>query len=107
MTTLSKNLRYLMDIKYLSEIDLARLAKIPQPTIHHILSGFTKKPRRKTLETIANALSVSINELIGLEKLPTQKSSFEENLITEIKKIRKEIAELKVGLLEKKSLENY
>lgn len=102
MTTLSKNLRYLMNTKYLSEIDVARLAQIPQPTIHHILAGFTKKPRRKTLEAIANALSVSINDLTGLEKpILLQKTSSDEKLITEIKKLRKEIAALNIGLRKK------
>ena len=50
--------------------DLARLTNIPQPTLHHILSGATKNPRRKSLEALANFFSISTKQLIGEEPLP-------------------------------------
>ncbi|AUH71122.1 LexA family protein [Legionella sainthelensi] len=69
--TLSNNLQQLMRIHgNISVSELARLTGIPQPTIHHILTGSTKNPRKKALEELSRYFSVSINELIGQEPLP-------------------------------------
>ncbi len=54
----------------ISVSELARLTGIPQPTIHHILTGSTRNPRKKALEELSRYFSVSINELIGQEPLP-------------------------------------
>jgi len=50
--------------------ELARLARVPQPTLHHISKGKTKNPRRKSLEALACHFSVSVNQLLGIEPLP-------------------------------------
>jgi SOS-response transcriptional repressor LexA len=69
--TLSNNLQQLMRIHgNISVSELARLTGIPQPTIHHILSGSTRNPRKKALEELSRYFSVSINELTGQEPLP-------------------------------------
>lgn len=69
--TLSNNLQQLMRIHgNISVSELARLTGIPQPTIHHILTGSTKNPRKKALEELSRFFSVTINELIGQEPLP-------------------------------------
>lgn len=69
--TLSNNLQQLMRIHgNISVSELARLTGIPQPTIHHILTGSTRNPRKKALEELSCYFSVSINELIGQEPLP-------------------------------------
>lgn len=69
--TLSDNLEKLMQIHgNISVSDLARSAQLPQPTLHHILSGDTKNPRKKALETLANFFSVSTEQLLGNEPLP-------------------------------------
>ena len=69
--TLSNNLQQLMRIHgNISVSELARLTDIPQPTIHHILTGSTKKPRKKALEELSRYFSVSIEELTGQEPLP-------------------------------------
>ena len=69
--TLSSNLEQLMRIHgNLSVSDLARATNLPQPTLHHILSGSTKKPRKNALEGLANFFSVSIQQLIGKDPLP-------------------------------------
>ncbi|OGV36958.1 MAG: transcriptional regulator [Legionellales bacterium RIFCSPHIGHO2_12_FULL_35_11] len=49
----------------LSLSDLARETQIPQPTLHHIIEGKTKKPRRQALEALANFFSISIPQLTG------------------------------------------
>ena len=50
----------------LSLSDLARKIKVPQPTLHHILEGKTKKPRRRALEALAAFFSISVSQLIGV-----------------------------------------
>jgi len=68
---LNNNLQQLMRVHgNLSVSDLAKLVNIPQPTLHHILSGSTKSPRKKLLATLADFFSVSIKQLIGDEPLP-------------------------------------
>ena len=68
---LSTNLKQLMRIhENLSVSDLARETAIPQPTLHHILSGATQKPRKQLLETLANFFSVSTEQLLTKDKLP-------------------------------------
>ena len=69
--TLTDNLQQLMRIHgNLSVSDLSRLTNIPQPTLHHILSGATKKPRKQALEAVADFFSISIAQLLGEEPLP-------------------------------------
>ena len=69
--TLSNNLQQLMRIHgNISVSELARLADIPQPTIHHILTGSTKNPRKTALEKLSHFFSVSITQLMGQEQLP-------------------------------------
>ncbi|QDQ40267.1 helix-turn-helix domain-containing protein [Legionella geestiana] len=71
--TLSDNLQHLMRIHgNISVSELARLTMLPQPTVHHLLTGFTKNPRKKTLEALSQFFSVSIQQLLGEEALPTQ-----------------------------------
>lgn len=43
----------------LSESELSRQSKVPQPTINRILSGESSSPRRGTIEGLGKALSVS------------------------------------------------
>lgn len=70
--TLSNNLQQLMRIHGNTSVsELARLTGIPQPTIHHILTGSTKNPRKKALEELSRFFSISIEQLIGQEPLPT------------------------------------
>lgn len=70
--TLSNNLQQLMRIHGNTSVsELARLTGIPQPTIHHILTGATKNPRKKALEELSRFFSISIEQLIGQEPLPT------------------------------------
>lgn len=72
-TTISSNLRHLLTLHgELSLSELARQTQIPQPTLHHLLNGTTKKPRRGVLERLANFFSVSIPQLTGL--LPLDQS---------------------------------
>ena len=84
MTTqiLIENLQYLMSMHGdLSASELARKANVPQPTVHHILSGVTKNPRRQSLEALANFFSITISQLTGALPLnPTISTDLKESL---------------------------
>jgi transcriptional regulator with XRE-family HTH domain len=68
---LCSNLQQLMRIHgNLSVSDLARLTDVPQPTLHHILMGATRNPRKKSLEALSSFFSVSTEQLKGNEPLP-------------------------------------
>lgn len=51
--------------KGMSQNQLAKLCNVPQSVISDIESGKTKAPRIDTLQAIAAALGVTIDELIG------------------------------------------
>lgn len=57
--SLASRLRELLAEYVLSEAELGRRAGVPQPTIHRIINGDSKSPRRGTVEAIARALNVS------------------------------------------------
>jgi SOS-response transcriptional repressor LexA len=66
-TTIHDNLRYLLKLHdELTISELARQTQIPQPTLHHLLNGTTKRPRRRVLERLASFFSISIPQLTGL-----------------------------------------
>lgn len=70
-TIISNNLRHLLKMHdELSVTELARQTGIPQPTLHHLLNGLTKKPRRVVLEKLATFFALSISQLIGEFPLP-------------------------------------
>lgn len=70
--TLSENLKRLMRLHgNLTVSQLSRLTQIPQPTLHHILSGATKNPRKPLLEILANFFSISSKQLLGEISIPT------------------------------------
>ena len=49
----------------MSQNQLAKLCNVPQSVISDIESGKTKAPRIDTLQAIAAALGVTIDDLIG------------------------------------------
>jgi SOS-response transcriptional repressor LexA len=68
-------LRHLMDEIHISEAELARQTKIPQPTLHRILSGATTSPRGASLAPLAHFFSITINQLLGEDPLPKNRVS--------------------------------
>lgn len=64
ITALAKNLRLILDIRNLSEGDIAQALNIPVMTIRRLVSGETTDPRISTLKTIADYLNVSLDSLI-------------------------------------------
>jgi SOS-response transcriptional repressor LexA len=65
---LTKTLHRLMQLRNISEAELARRTNTPQPTLHKILSGKTEDPRCSTLKALAGFFDLSIDELLtGIE----------------------------------------
>lgn len=68
--SISETVRYLLkQHQDLSVSELSRQTNIPQPTLHHLLNGSTKRPRDKVLEKLAQFFSVSIAQLNGDEPI--------------------------------------
>ncbi|MCL4540590.1 MAG: helix-turn-helix domain-containing protein [Bacteroidetes bacterium] len=64
MSTISKNIKKLRETKKLSQEKLARLADVANNTIIKIEAGKNQNPTLDTLKKIANALKVSVDDLI-------------------------------------------
>jgi len=64
MSSITQNLRKLRKAKGLSQEKLARLADVANNTIVKIEAGKNKNPTLDTLQKIAKALEVSIDDLI-------------------------------------------
>ena len=64
MSSITKNLRKLRKSKRFSQEKLARLADVANNTIVKIEAGKNQNPTFDTLKKIAEALGVSIEELI-------------------------------------------
>ncbi|PUA18035.1 helix-turn-helix domain-containing protein [Glaciimonas sp. PCH181] len=69
--TVSKNIQKTMELAGISQAELARLTTLPHPTINKILHGLTKDPRLSTVLLIAEALKVRLNQLAGVDPLPS------------------------------------
>lgn len=63
MSNISKNIRRLREIKGLSQEKLARLADVANNTIVKIEAGKNQNPTLDTLNKIAKALEVTIDDL--------------------------------------------
>jgi len=64
MSNITKNLRKLRKVKSLSQEKLARLADVANNTIIKIEAGKNQNPTLDTLKKIAEALEVSVDDLI-------------------------------------------
>ena len=61
---LAENIKRLRGKKQLSQEKLARLADISRATLVKIESGVAKEPTITTVSKIANALKISVDDLI-------------------------------------------
>jgi len=61
---LSKNVKRLREAKGLSQEKLARLADVANNTLIKMETGENKNPTLETLKKVAQALDVSVDELI-------------------------------------------
>jgi transcriptional regulator with XRE-family HTH domain len=63
MMNLSERLREKMDAAGLSQYSLAATSKVPQPTIHRILTGESADPKTRTIKALADALGCPVDDL--------------------------------------------
>lgn len=63
--SIGQKLNFLLFQKGMRAMDLARQIDVPQPTLHRILNGKSKKPHQDTLNKIADFFNLGINELIN------------------------------------------
>ncbi|WP_427340556.1 helix-turn-helix domain-containing protein [Caloranaerobacter sp. DY30410] len=101
----------ILEKKGWSKYRLAKKAGIAHSTLHDILTGKNANPNTRTLEKLAEALGVSINEFfdeMSESKLATQKNKIHSENNTEIgkriKKLRKEKGLTQKELAEKSNL---
>lgn len=78
--TISGILEYLIKLHGISILELSKKTKIPQPTLHHILSGETKNPRKQALNALADFFSITIEQLKGKALLPKVPTALKESL---------------------------
>ena len=69
---LSATILSLMKGLNLNESQLARESKLPQPTIHRLLSGQTADPRLFTLLQLADYFQISLDQLMGEKSYSNQ-----------------------------------
>jgi len=62
--TLAQNVKFLMERHRTNPNAVAAVTRIPQPTIHRILTGETKDPRGRTLQLLASHFGVTMSELL-------------------------------------------
>ncbi|WP_165482827.1 helix-turn-helix domain-containing protein [Legionella gresilensis] len=78
-TFLAKNLKLLIKNYHVTVLAISREINVPQPTLHHILSGITRKPRLEVIKKLAQYFNVSVhtllheelrNELVAFKPIP-------------------------------------
>lgn len=65
----STTVRKLMEHFKMSEADLCRGVNLPQTTINRLLTGQTSDPRISTLAILAQFFDISLDQIIGKERL--------------------------------------
>lgn len=71
-----KKLRGIMNDRKLSEGELSRMSSVPQPTINRMLSGVTKEPKRQNLRKIADALGMTIDQMLGVDGVSEESATY-------------------------------
>ena len=109
---ISQNLRYWQDVKHISTAELAEKSGVPDSTITKIRSRVTLNPNMDTLQRLAKALEISINDLTDAplvddaelrqllpKKLPTDGTELLETILQTLRNQRiaseRSIAELR------------
>lgn len=62
-------LQNLLELHHISPTELSRRSNVPQPTLHRLLSGPTRKPNSSTAEALCVFFKVNKNQLLGIEPL--------------------------------------
>src|SRR5215211_3743736 len=62
---IGRHVRAIREERLLSRAELAERSGLSVPGIEHLERGLSARPRRRTVEKIANALGVSVEALLG------------------------------------------
>ncbi|MBR2881599.1 MAG: helix-turn-helix transcriptional regulator [Prevotella sp.] len=65
MSTLAERIRFAMDMRGMTQADLARATGIATSNVAYIVNGDVKNPRFDSVVKIARALDVSLEYLAG------------------------------------------
>ena len=68
-SSLAESLTYLMHQHGIHELKLSKLTKIPQPTLHKILTCKTQDPRISTIQTLASYFNLTVDDLLSGNKI--------------------------------------
>lgn len=60
--------------------ELARLVKLPQPTVYRIVEGESTRPHQDSLEALANFFGLTISQLKGLEPIEELETKVENSM---------------------------
>jgi transcriptional regulator with XRE-family HTH domain len=66
MAGIGANIQLILDMKGMTQADLARKSGLSTAVVSQIVSGKTKDPRLSNVVMIANALGVSLDYLAGI-----------------------------------------
>ena len=94
-----ERLRAAREVRDLSQVGLATKAKLPPSSVSHFESG-RRKPSFDSLNTLANALDVTIDYLLGRVDEPEGHSSVSDRIYRNVKKMNSGDIELAEGFLE-------
>lgn len=79
---LSENLKKILDLRKLTQTELARMSGVKQVTISRIIAG-RHEPGITQIEKIAKALHISVDELLDSKKMEEpQKNTLQEDPLT-------------------------
>src|SRR3990167_6582359 len=70
LTPISEILSRLMFEKKIRTAELARRVKLPQPTVHRIVTGESPRPHLSSLLPLAEFFGITVEQLKGLEPIP-------------------------------------
>lgn len=76
MSSLSSNLKTLMELAKINASELARRTGIAQPIIHRLSTGQNKNPKLATVKPLSEYFMVTVSQLIGEEALPLDQSVY-------------------------------
>lgn len=70
----------------MSEAELSRRSKVKQPTIHRIITGESKEPRRSNIESIAKVFGKSAQDAYDNDQTPAQSQPDWEDMLKSMSK---------------------
>lgn len=94
-----KNLKYLRELKHISQAKLAELAKVNQTTIMRWEQG-TMSPSVDNIDDLANVLNVNVADLLGKDlENDSEYNELDEVLFSKAKDLSEEDKKMVIGII--------